>query len=533
MGFQQGLSGLNGASKGLDVVGNNVANAGTVGFKGAQGQFADVYAAALGSSGANQVGIGTQVNAIAQQFTQGNITVSNSPLDLAINGQGFFRMSQSGTITYTRNGQFHLDKDGYVINSAGLRLTGYAADSTGTILNATPVDMQVSTADISPSVTTKFKAVYNLDARSTVPSAQTRGSVTGTSGPITFPLTITAGTNDTLNITLDGVVGTATIAAGAYANSTALATAVQTAINAVPGFVSAGVSATVSANLNVLTITSNSSGNSSSVSVTGTAATRTSLGLTTVSTVAGADNFSITDPNSYTSSTSGTVYDSLGNPHTVTLYFVKTSTAGAWKVRANYDGTTINNVDLNGAGGGNPLSLQFNSSGQIIAPATMPITVSLANIPGGATTPLAFTLDFSGSTQFGSAFSVSTLSQNGFTSGQLTGVNISANGVMQGRYSNGQSKALGQVVLVTFANPNGLEPLGQNRWAETSNSGQAVIGAPGTGVRGALQAAAVEESNVDLTAELVNMILLQRVYQANAQTIKTQDAVLQTLVNLR
>ena len=111
--------------------------------------------------------------------------------------------------------------------------------------------------------------------------------------------------------------------------------------------------------------------------------------------------------------------------------------------------------------------------------------------------------------------------------------NISSDGRVLGQYSNGQAKTMGQVVLGNFSNPQGLQPLGKNQFAETGDSGQAVISTPGSGSMGVLQSAAVEDSNVDLTQELVNMITAQRVYQANAQTIKTQDQVLQTLVNLR
>ena len=142
-------------------------------------------------------------------------------------------------------------------------------------------------------------------------------------------------------------------------------------------------------------------------------------------------------------------------------------------------------------------------------------------------------LDFTGSTQFGSTFGINALTQDGFTSGKLAGYSVSEDGILLGRYTNGQSRALGQVVLASFANPQGLQPLGNNGWGESTGSGQPLVGAAGTGSLGALQSGAIEESNVDLTQELVDMITAQRVYQANAQTIKTQDQVLNTLVNLR
>ncbi|MHB1590534.1 MAG: flagellar hook-basal body complex protein, partial [Sulfuricella sp.] len=144
-------------------------------------------------------------------------------------------------------------------------------------------------------------------------------------------------------------------------------------------------------------------------------------------------------------------------------------------------------------------------------------------------------VSFAGTTQFGSSFGVNALSQDGYSSGKLTGTSIGSDGFIKGRYTNGQTKTLGQVTVTNFQNPQGLQPLGNNQWAETSASGNAVpvAGVPGSGSLGLLQASAVEDSNVDLTAELVNMITAQRVYQANAQTIKTQDSVMQTLVSLR
>jgi flagellar hook protein FlgE len=183
--------------------------------------------------------------------------------------------------------------------------------------------------------------------------------------------------------------------------------------------------------------------------------------------------------------------------------------------------------------------LVFDTSGKLTT--TMPLTISLdlagvstaLGTTNSAATPLAFNLDFTGTSQYGSPFGVNALTQDGFSSGRLNGFNVGSDGVVQGRYSNGQSRSLGQIVLANFTNPNGLKPLGNNQWAETPDSNQPLIGTPGSGSLGVMQSAAVEESNVDLTAELVNMITAQRVYQANAQTIKTQDSIMQTIVNLR
>jgi flagellar hook protein FlgE len=204
-------------------------------------------------------------------------------------------------------------------------------------------------------------------------------------------------------------------------------------------------------------------------------------------------------------------------------------------MHATMDGTAEANVTA-----GSNTAVTFDTAGALTAPAG-PVTmaVNLNNVAtalgqvNSAASPMSFTLDFSGSTQFGSAFGVNSIAQDGYSSGRLTGVSIASDGTIQGRYSNGQARSLAQVVLTSFVNAQGLRPLGNGQFLETADSGAALVGAPSTGSLGALQSAAIEESNVDLTAELVKLITLQRVYQANAQTIKTQDSVLQTVVNIR
>jgi flagellar hook protein FlgE len=217
----------------------------------------------------------------------------------------------------------------------------------------------------------------------------------------------------------------------------------------------------------------------------------------------------------------------------MSVYFVKTAAPGQWTLHATVDGTAETRTTLSAN------NIQFDAFGTLTAPVG-PINVSVdLNQIGidlgkvnSANSPLNFTLDFTGSTQFGSPFGVNAITQDGFSSGRLTGVSIGADGTVLGNYSNGQTRNLAQVVLATFVNGQGLKPLGHNQYAETPDSGAPLVGAPSTGSLGVLQSAAVEQSNVDLTAELINLITLQRDYQANAQTIKTQDAVLQTLVNL-
>jgi flagellar hook protein FlgE len=405
MGFQQGLSGLNAAAKSLDVIGNNIANASTVGFKQSQAQFADVYASSLAGSSGGQAGIGVQVATIAQLFGQGNITTTNNSLDMAISNSGFFRMSNNGSITYTRNGQFQLDRTGYIVSSQGYRLTGYLPNALGVIVPTAPSEIQISTADLLPNATTEVAAGLNLNANSTIIAAA----------------------------------------------------------------------------------------------------------------------FDPTLPATFNNSTSTTVYDSLGGSHVASLYFAKTG-ANAWNAFLTVDG-------VNTQGAGVALTgMTFNTNGTLATPAA---AVTATGFPIAGANNLVLNIDFADTSQFGSSFGVNSMSQDGYTSGHMTGFSTGADGMIAGRYSNGQTRTLGQVVLANFSNPQGLQPLGANNWAETATSGTPLVGTPGSASLGVLKTSAVEDSNVDLTAELVNMITAQRVYQANAQTIKTQDSVLQTLVNMR
>jgi flagellar hook protein FlgE len=213
------------------------------------------------------------------------------------------------------------------------------------------------------------------------------------------------------------------------------------------------------------------------------------------------------------------------------MYFVPTgpnaSGENVWQVFGTVDGAAV-------GGATTPMGqLTFTTSGAVdTANSTFPATISLP-ITGGAATPLPITLSFTGTTQFGAASSVNQLTQNGYTSGQLSSYTVSASGLITGSYTNSQTLTLGQVSLASFAAPESLAPLSNNEWAQTAASGTPLVGAPNTGSLGVLQSGAVESSNVDLTTQLVDMITAQQAYQANAQTIKTQDAVMQTLVSLQ
>lgn len=232
--------------------------------------------------------------------------------------------------------------------------------------------------------------------------------------------------------------------------------------------------------------------------------------------------FDPNDPSTYNHTTSLTSFDSLGASHTQSMFFIKTANPNEWQVQTQIDGTDV----------GAPQTLQYSSTGALIVPANGRITLPPYATPGGAA-PMAIELEVTNSTQYGSAFSVAALVQDGFATGRLTGIEVSSEGIVNARYTNGVSTPLGQVALTTFANPQGMQPLGSNGWAETSESGQARRGAAGSSEFGLVQGGALEASNVDLTEQLVNMITAQRNFQANAQMISTQDQVTQTVINIR
>ncbi|TDM08704.1 MAG: flagellar hook protein FlgE [Ideonella sp. MAG2] len=420
MSFQQGLSGLNAMSKNLEVIGNNIANANTYGFKASRAEFADMYANALNGNGGQNVGIGVTVAAVSQQFLQGNITSTDNPMDMAINGGGFFQLTDGfNPMTYSRNGQFKVDKDGFITNNGGLKLVGYAADLEGVIQPGLAVPLQLPTAGIAPARTTEIDMEFNLDSRLKVTDP----------GSATSP------------------------------------------------------------------------------------------------------RVDFTDATTYNKATSLTVYDTKGQPVALTYYFQKSAT-DQWNVYITANGKTMGGTETDPQ----PMTtLTFEAGGANPSPSSLTLDIPASTNGEGAET-LAIPgvdLSFSGSTQYGAEFGVTNLGQNGYAPGKLSSIVVESSGIVMARYSNGQSKPAGQVELATFRNLQGLQPIGGNGWQRTFASGDPIVGTPGVGNMGVLQAGALEDSKTDLTGELVNMITAQRNYQANAQTIKTMDQVLQTLVNLR
>lgn len=628
MAFNTGLSGLRAAQVELDVTGNNIANASTVGFKSSRAQFGDLYANGFLSSGNNPVGDGVRVQDVKQSFGQGNISFTDNGLDMAIDGDGFFVLSNGGEVQYSRAGQFGIDKEGFVVNNQNMKVQGYTADQDGN-LSGVRGDLRIETNNLAPRRTTNLQTDLNLDSRETVLERRVRdfslqasaienesfavsyadGSQDYSVGPFATATNPNPSASD-----IAGQIGsapgvsasattTATIASGSLTDSDISgATDFQFSINGTP----LTNLDTVSSLSELASVISNFGNNSISGRVVGSelkvvdssgeplqvqwgdgslsssedgvgevfvTTDRSVSGVTTDSTSSTSNfesEFASTSPTSinafnpidqrtYNHATSTTIYDSLGNSHEMTQFYVKEpSPAGGvgqsqWSVYLQVDGEMVGGTDQA------PYTATFNQDGELASingdpngeiiitdwtprdpngdpngadgPPDDPTSV-VSPIPEPPTSS-AFVLDLSEATQYGATFGVNDQQQNGYTTGRLSGLDVSSDGVIFARYTNGQSNPLGQVALASFNNSDGLSPVGDTAWVETFESGQPVIGKPDTGTLGAIAASSVEESNVDLSAELVNLIIAQRNYQANAKTIETSDAVTQTIINLR
>ncbi len=649
MSFNTSLSGLNASSSNLDVISNNIANASTVGFKSSRAEFGDVYAASVLGTAANAIGSGVNLSDVRQIFNQGNLTTTGNNLDVAISGGGFFAMSNSGAIEYTRAGQFGLDKNGYVVNSSNARLQGYSVDASGNVNGNSLTDLQVSTANQAPARTTDVAGNVNLNAAANVLVKQ--GNTYGSGGTAIenvntgttngYPAeSVTINNSNTGNSTVVNFSANETAQAiaqqlqsNAGVSATAVTTAVLTGYNNTGSMVTLnGVAltgstpATLAATINSLSgttlngVTASVSG--STVTVTSSTGEDLDFGLnnsgvgTDTLTVQGEANgalvgasktlsgagggnltvggvvnlnlqqgltltgggggiftaapvatpyisntFDPTNPSTYNSVTGTTVYDSLGNSHQLTMYFVKDTAPNTWTMYAQIDGQNIGdpNTALPAPQNTQPTmyahNLVFNNDGSLNTAATGSILVSnwtplsASGLPNGAvagqpvaqggTLPIPnpptssnFQVDLGSTTQYGSPFSVNSLSQNGYTTGQLSSLNVSNTGQLQANYTNGQSKTLGVVALANFPDQQGLKQVGNTSWVQTFTSGQPTYGQPGTASLGLLNSGSLEESTVNLSSELVNLITAQSDYQANAKSIQTQSSLIQTVVNI-
>jgi flagellar hook protein FlgE len=434
--FFSATSGINATSRALSEIGNNIANAQTTGFKTRTVSFGDLFGASIGVGGTTSAlveGRGVQVLGVDPSFTQGSLQTTSNPLDLAIDGDGFFQVNDvSGNSFFSRAGQFNVDDSGNIVNPSGFRLQGFQVDSSG--------------------------------------------NVTGSIGDIV--------------LTTLQQIGTAT------------------------------TEVDMSGNLN---------------------ATEPIIAPTIPQLLADPAN-----PSNSQFSTGVRVFDSLGVGHDVTLYYAKTAN-NTWQYNVIAPNTEVTVIPANeNTTTGNALvaqgTLTFDSSGLLLTESNPAgHTISFNN---GSTAPQTMVFDFGtsittdggtgtdGMLQQGAASVLLTLAQDGFSNGTLTNTSIAEDGLITGRFSNGTTQNLGQVLLTRFINPDGLQPIGRNLFIESGSSGTPLNGAPGSGAFGQVAASTLEASNVDLGDELVNMIIMQRGFQANSRIITTTNDLLGELVNL-
>ena len=478
MSFNISLSGLSAMQKALDVTSNNIANVATTGFKASRAEFADVYTTSVMSNSRTTVGSGVQTAVVSQQFAQGSIESTNNTLDLAISGEGFFVLNaeDSQENIYTRAGNFEIDENGNVITNSGYYLQVYDVNEDGTVksmsLDSTR-NLVIPAKAGSPTQTSKITSNMNLNASSTVVSSYPTGS------------------------------------------------------NPKPEIY----------------------------------------------------KFDPTDSSTYSSSTSVVIYDSLGEAHSLSYYYIKTDafhkyddpenpeepenpedpnedsddivqSANAWNLYLFMDGKPLDvqngySTKYTAADSGTEFGtedikcaqLQFDSSGNLVK--TYPEIIRTEELGAGGADiltngaegtqqiSLANTL-----TQYSSSFSVTQLTQNGSTVGQLTGLDIDGSGLVRATYSNGTAVKIGMVAMATFTNNQGLSKIGDTCWKESLTSGEATPARAGVGTTGTIKSSALESSNVDLSASLVQLIMAQRNYQANSKSLEASSNIMQTILNV-
>jgi flagellar hook protein FlgE len=423
-----GLSGLRANSVDLSVIGDNIANSNTIGFKGSRAAFEDALGESLIGSVSNggQVGLGVNVQAVQRILTQGSLANTGVSTDLALQGDGFFVLQGLDGQSFTRNGQFTLDQDGRLVSLSGDRVQGFQADATGQV-GSSFGDIVVGNVSSPPLATSEVAIQGNLDSTAAV---------------------------------IDPV----------------------------------------------------------------------------------ANPFNAADPDTFSFQNSTTVFDSLGNPIDIQLFYIKTG-ENTWDVRAVTDGGNLAGGTagtLTELTGTPPIQLEFTTDGRLD-------TVSLNTLtfdPVGASPGQSLTINLGdsiadggtglgGLTQFASPSAVSFVSQNGAAAGDLASVRIESDGTITGVFTNGVSQALGQIAVATFTAADQLQRQGGNEFIVTGNSGQPNIGVAGTGGRGVIVGGALEQSNVDIGDELVRMIVAQRSFQANSKIVSTADTLLGELINLK
>lgn len=600
MSFNVALNGLHAAHKRLEVASNNIANVGTLGFKSSRAEFSALYSGALLGHSGSAIGDGVRLANVSQDFSQGEIgSSSERVLDLRIQGKGFFVVSDNGALSYTRAGAFIKDADDYIVDNEGSRLQGYGVNDSGVIVNGVRADLKIDTRNMPAKVTTAIAQTINLDA--SLPSLSALPSF-NPSDPATYSSVLTrtiqdGGAPGGAEVKGEDVQGNQTIRIPAtpaippadhelkqyFVKIDANRWTMHTLINGRHPIDPATTSPLVA------TITKQPDGSISLVSegdwikktsdtefpLTGWKPSRQVDGAWSASPAvnngpivlslndaagSGVDDkgvvmnrrapvFNAADITTFSKPFSTAIFDSLGNQHELTQYFVKDDT-NSWKMHVLVNGRNPASPDRDV-----PMtaSLSFNSNGSIRS-ITAQEGLSVENnrvtlsswlpaklidagkssekwITNGAQGSLAGTvIDLNNISQHNATTGRTAAQQNGHAAGQLEVISIGADGVIQASFNNGKSKSIGQLMLATFANEQGLVPDNNTRWKETSASGLANMDAPGLGGLGGIVSGSLEGSNVKLTNELVELIQAQTAYQANSKALSTEATLMQTLI---
>jgi len=529
-----GVSGLQNNQLMMDVIGNNIANINTIGFKASQASFSEAFAQTLqnatapgatnGGSNAIQVGLGVAVNSVDTMFTQGTLQTTGVSTDLAIQGNGFFAVNQNGTTHYTRVGTFQLDASGQLVDpGTGAVLQGKLASASGVITPGSQLqNLKLNMDQISPAkATTNVKLAGNLDSTATVANADLNGNIdsgTAVGGTVSQQFSVTddfgAAHNVTMTLTktaADTWSVATTDSAGTVAGGAGTAT-----FDHVTGALTAFTPANIT-----LTPTNNSP--AISVDITSTGLTQ-SAGASTL-----AANLS---KSADSTNASITVYDSLGNAHALSVKFTKTSTPNEWTWSADVPnpatitGGQTGKIDFNADGTLKSFTYDDGSSALKFNPKD---GASAMSVDLSAGIPTAY----GGITQTSGNSTISPQSQDGYASGTLNGISIDQSGNINGTFSNGANVTMGQVEIATFNNPNGLTTAGGSMFDASANSGTATVTPAGGSSNSTILSGSLEESNVDLAQEFTNMITAQRGFQASARVITVADQFLDEIVSLK
>ena len=534
--LSSGISGLNGFQTEMDVIGNNIANVNTVGFKQSRVTFAEMIANNMARTGAsadsapqlvNQVGLGSQVSSIDRDFSQGQLNATNIKTDLAIQGTGFFLVNNSGHTMVTRAGNFQFNKNGELVTNNGDPVQGYMADGQGNIIgNSSTSNIKIDFNSVyEPKQTQNIEISGNLNADTsttqlltqTTAFTKTDGTFADTSTPLNSLKQTSIGLQPGDTITISGKKndGTAINATYTYAAGDTVQNLLDSINTAYNGEATATM---VDGNIN---LTSQKPGDSklSLQLAMGTGSTG-NISLPT---------YKVQTPGVTNSkNVSATVYDSQGNPHTLLLKMTQ-SDFNTWQYKASFlDGEKITN--------GGTGTVKFDQNGNLTTGSNFNITYNPGN---GATSTKTVTVDLgstadgSSVTQFVGNSTLSVTSNDGYGKGDLQDFSIDGDGNIVGTYSNGKTRNLAQVAIGEVNNPNGLVNKGNGLYDLTAQAGELKVDSASNLSNTTINSQFLEGSNVDLAKEFTDMIVAQRAYQSSARVITVSDQLLNEVVQLK